>query len=62
MLFFRILVGLLGAAAIACFALYIGTRERAWLRRGVAIVKWTLLAALGFFVVLIAERLISGAG
>ena len=28
-----------------------------WRRRGVAIVKWTVIAALGFFAVLIAQRL-----
>jgi hypothetical protein len=28
-----------------------------WRRRGLVIVKWTLLAALGFFAVLMLERL-----
>ena len=30
---------------------------RLWLQRGVLIVKWTVLAGLGFFAVLILERL-----
>lgn len=57
MLIFRLLVGLLLFAGILCFALYIGTRQAIWRRRGIVIVKWTVLAALGFFAVLILERL-----
>jgi len=44
-------------AGVLCFAMYIGTSEPAWRRRGLLIVKWTVLAALGFFAVLILERL-----
>jgi hypothetical protein len=57
MLLFRWIVGLLAVAACFSFAMYIGTRDRAWLGRGIAIVKWTVIAALGFFAVLILERL-----
>lgn len=57
MLGFRLVVGLLLVAAVLCFAMYIGTRQVVWRRRGLVIVKWTVLAALAFFVVLILERL-----
>jgi len=54
---FRLLIGLLMAASILCFAMYIGTRQDIWRRRGVLIVKWTVIAGLGFFAVLVLERL-----
>ncbi len=57
MLIFRLVFGLLLLSGVLCFAMYIGTRDPAWRRRGVVIVKWTVLAALGFFAVLILERL-----
>lgn len=57
MLIFRLVFGLLLVAGLLCFALYIGTRDVAWRRRGIVIVKWTVIAALGFFAVLILERL-----
>ena len=57
MVAFRLAFGLLLAAGIVCFALYVGTSDVAWRRRGVVIVKWTLAAALAFFAVLVLERL-----
>jgi hypothetical protein len=57
MLVFRLVFGLLLVAGILCFAAYIGTGAQVWRRRGIVIVKWTVLAALGFFAVLILERL-----
>jgi len=57
MLAFRLVVGLLLVAAVLCFAMYIGTRQPVWRQRGLVIVKWTVLAALAFFAVLILERL-----
>ncbi|WIT12375.1 hypothetical protein PFX98_01845 [Paucibacter sediminis] len=54
---FRLLIGLLMAASILCFAMYIGTRQDIWRRRGVLIIKWTVIAGLGFFAVLVLERL-----
>lgn len=57
MLLFRLVFGLLLFAGVLCFAMYIGTGQVAWRRRGVVIVKWTVVAALGFFAVLILERL-----
>lgn len=57
MVLFRLVFGLLLVAGLLCFALYIGTRQPVWRRRGIVIVKWTVLAACGFFAVLILERL-----
>jgi hypothetical protein len=57
MLIFRLVVGLLLFAGILCFALYVGTRQPIWRQRGILIIKWTVIAALGFFAVLILERL-----
>lgn len=57
MLLFRLVFGLLLFAGVLCFAMYIGTRQVVWRRRGVVIIKWTVLAAFGFFAVLILERL-----
>lgn len=58
MLIARTLFALLAVAAILCFAMYAGTGQRRWLRLGWLIVKWTIVAGLGFFAVLILERLI----
>ncbi len=57
MLIFRFVFGLLLVCGLLSFALYIGTGQVVWRRRGIVIVKWTLIAALGFFAVLILERL-----
>jgi hypothetical protein len=57
MLVFRLVFGLLLVAGVLCFAAYIGTGQVVWRRRGVVIIKWTVVAALGFFAVLILERL-----
>jgi hypothetical protein len=37
--------------------MYIATGHPTWKRNGFIIVKWTVLAALGFFAVLVLERL-----
>jgi hypothetical protein len=53
----RWIVSLLLVAAVLCFAMYLGTgqvRFRSW---GLRIVKFTLVVALGFFAVLILERM-----
>jgi uncharacterized membrane protein YecN with MAPEG domain len=57
MLLFRLIVGLLVVAAIVCFATYIATNNPRWRRQGMLIVKWVLLALLGFAAVLVLERL-----
>ena len=56
MLAFRLIFGLLLVVSVLCFAMYIGTNQPQWRQRGVLLLKWTLLAALGFFAVLILER------
>jgi hypothetical protein len=58
MLIARLVIGLLLFAAIVCFALSIATGQPRWRRLGVVIMKWTLVAGLGFFAVLILERLV----
>jgi hypothetical protein len=57
MLLFRLVFGLLLVASVLCFAMFIGTGQPAWRRRGVVVLKWSLLAAAAFFAVLILERL-----
>jgi hypothetical protein len=56
-LVFRLVFGLLLLAGLLSFALYIGTGQAVWRQRGLIIIKWTVLAAVGFFAVLILERL-----
>ena len=57
MMVFRLVFGLLLLASVLCFAMSIGTGDKLWRRRGVVVLKWALLAAAGFFGVLILERL-----
>lgn len=57
MMAFRLVFGLLLVAGILCLAMYAGTGQLVWRQRGLLIVKWTVVAALGFFAVLILERL-----
>jgi len=57
MLLFRWVVMLLLLAAAVCFAFYAGTGRPRYRRWGWLILKWTLIAAGMFFVVLILERL-----
>jgi len=40
------------------FAMYIATSQPRYKRWGVTVLKWTVIAALGFFGVLILERLL----
>ena len=58
MLIFRCIVLLLLVAGLLCFAMYVGTGEPRWRVFGIRIVKWTVIAALGFFAVLILERMV----
>jgi hypothetical protein len=57
MLVFRWIVLLLLIAGILCFAMYIGTGQVRWRQWGLTIVKWTVVAGLGFFAVLALERM-----
>jgi hypothetical protein len=57
MLVFRWLIMLLLLAAGVSFAFYAGTGQPKYKRFGLLVLKWTLFAALGFFLVLVLERL-----
>jgi hypothetical protein len=57
MLIVRWIVLLLLAGGLVCFAMYVGTGQQRFRVLGIRIVKWTVIAALGFFAVLILERL-----
>lgn len=57
MLVFRWAILLLLLAAGVSFAFYAGTGEQRFKRFGLVILKWTLLAAFGFFLVLFLEQL-----
>ncbi|WP_180838962.1 MULTISPECIES: hypothetical protein [Variovorax] len=56
MLLFRWAILLLLLVAGVSFAFYAGTGQVKYRRFGWVVFKWTVLAALGFFAVLIAER------
>jgi hypothetical protein len=57
MLIFRWIVLLLLVAGLVCFAMYLGTGKQRYKVLGIRIVKWTVIAGLGFFAVLILETL-----
>ncbi|MGJ7542918.1 hypothetical protein [Variovorax sp. LT1R16] len=56
MLLFRWAILLLLLIAGVSFAFYAGTGQMRYRRFGWIVLKWTMLAAFGFFAVLIAER------
>ena len=56
MLLFRWLILLFLLAAAVSFIFYAGTGQARFKRYGLMILKWTLIAAFGFFAVLILER------
>lgn len=56
MLLFRWLVLLLLLATVVCFMFYAGTGQARFKLYGLTILKWTMIAAFGFFAVLILER------
>ena len=57
MLIVRWFVMLMLAAGLVCFAMYVGTGQQRFRALAVLLIKWTLIAGLGFFAVLILERL-----
>ena len=56
MLLFRWLILLFLLAAIVSFMLYAGTGQARFKQFGLVVLKCTLIAAFGFFAVLILER------
>ena len=58
MLIFRWIVLLLLAAGLVSLAMYVGTGQKRYQVLAVRIVKWTVIAALGFFAVLIVDRVV----
>jgi hypothetical protein len=56
MLLFRWLILLLLLGAGVSFAFYAGTGQERFKRYGLLTLKWTVLSALGFFAVLVLER------
>jgi len=57
-LLFRWLILLLLLVAGVSFAFYAATGQPRYRRFGWIILKWTILAALGFFAVLFVERMV----
>lgn len=57
MILFRWIIMLLLLAAGVSFAFYAATGQARYKRFGLVVLKWTLLAAAGFFLVLVLERL-----
>lgn len=57
MLIFRLVFGLLLLAGLMCLATYVATKDPVWRRRGLVIVKWTILAGIGALAVVLLERL-----
>jgi len=56
MLIFRWLILLLLLGAVVSFVFYAVTGQARYKRYGLVTLRWTLVAGLGFFVVLILER------
>ena len=56
MLLFRWAMMLLLLSAAASFIFFVGTGQERYKRYGLKVLKWTLIAAFGFFAVLILER------
>ncbi len=57
MLLFRWLILLLLLGAVVSFAFYAATGQARFRRYGLLTLKWVLIAGLGFFAVLILERI-----
>jgi hypothetical protein len=56
MLIFRWLAMMFALGIIASFGLFIATGQERYKRIGLVLLKWIVLAGLGFFAVLILER------
>ncbi|MGA1288002.1 MAG: hypothetical protein ACO305_02360 [Rubrivivax sp.] len=58
MLLLRLIVGGLLLWSAGYFVLYMLTRNPVWRHRGLRVLRWTVLGVLGFFLVLIMERVV----
>jgi hypothetical protein len=58
MLLFRWIASLLLLALALCFVFYLGTGRVQYKRWGLLVFKWTVIAGLAFFAVLIFGRLV----
>jgi hypothetical protein len=56
MLLFRWLILMLLLVAVVSFSFYAATGQARYKHIGLVVLKWTLIAAFGFFAVLILER------
>ena len=56
MLLFRWLILMLLLGAVVSFSFYAATGQVRYRRFGLLTLKWTLIAAFGFFAVLVLER------
>lgn len=56
MLLFRFMVLLALVVSLVCFMFYVGTGQDRFRHYGWIVLKWALIAAFGFFAVLIMER------
>ncbi|MBP8272588.1 MAG: hypothetical protein KAX42_12015 [Sphaerotilus sp.] len=57
MMVFRVLLFFLLVSGLLSFGLYLATGQSVWRRRAIAIIRWTVIAGLAFFCVLLLERL-----
>jgi hypothetical protein len=57
MLIFRAIVLLLLVAGVLCLGMFLATGQVVWRRRALIIIKWTVIAGLAFFAVLLLERM-----
>lgn len=57
MLVLRLVFGLLLVAGLLCFAAFVATGNPLWRRRGLIVIKWTVIAGLGAAALVILERL-----
>ena len=58
LLLVRLVFGGLLLGGLLCFAAFAFTGQPVWRRRGIVIVKWALIAALGFVAVILLQRLL----
>jgi hypothetical protein len=59
MLLFRLILLLLMVAGAVCFAAFAFTGRPIWRERGMRMVKWALVAALAFGLVLLSQWLLA---